>query len=100
MTDQSTEKIIEAVETYGIPLMKFYLIASVIGVLVAAAVSVAVVIYIIRTYSKIKARERKRCGGCEHLNHGDLYSTNPPQYKCEKYGCLVRITDKCKGGKR
>ena len=40
MTDQSTEKIIQAIETYGIPLMKFYLIASVVGVLITAAVSV------------------------------------------------------------
>ena len=96
MTDQSTEKIIQAIETYGIPLMKFYLIASLVGILITAAVSIIVVIHIIRTYSKIKDRGRKRCGGCEHLNHGDLYSTNPPQYKCEKYGCLVRITDKCK----
>lgn len=57
MTDQSTEKIIEAIETYGIPLMKFYLIASVIGVLVAAAVSVAIVIYIIRTYRKMEDKK-------------------------------------------
>ena len=96
MTDQSTEKIIQAIETYGIPLMKFYLIASVIGVLVTFAVSIIGVMHIIRTYRKMQDRGRKRCGGCEHLNHGDLYSTNPPQYKCEKYGCLVRITDKCK----
>ena len=96
MTDQSTEKIIQAIETYGIPIMKFYLIASVIGVLVSAAVSVAVVIHIIRTYSKMKDSAKKTCAGCEHLNHGDLYGINPPEYKCEKYGCLVRITDKCK----
>jgi hypothetical protein len=96
MTDQSTEKIIQAIETYGIPLMKFYLIASLVGVLITAAVSVIAVIHIIRTYSKLKDSAKKTCAGCEHLNRGELYTTNPPQYKCEKYGCLVRITDKCK----
>ena len=96
MTDQSTEKIIQAIETYGIPLMKFYLIASLVGVLITAAVCVTAVIHIIRTYSKLKDSAKKTCAGCEHLNRGELYPTNPPQYKCEKYGCLVRITDKCK----
>ena len=55
--DQSTEKIIQAIETYGIPLMKFYLIASVIGVLVTFAVSIIGVIHIIRTYRKMEDKK-------------------------------------------
>ena len=35
------------------------------------------------------------CCGC--VDYSIAHLTNPPQYKCEKYGCLVHITDKCKG---
>lgn len=41
----------------------------------------------------------KYCKSCEQLDHSIIYRTNIPQYKCERYGCIVSITDKCKGEK-
>ena len=40
-----------------------------------------------------------RCGSCGELDYSIAYLTNPPQYKCDKYGCIVRIDATCKGDK-
>lgn len=40
-----------------------------------------------------------RCGSCGELDYSVAYLTSPPQYKCDKYGCIVSIDDKCKGDK-
>lgn len=48
------------------------------------------------TLRKIK-RENLRCGLCPELDYSCMYASEPPQYKCEKYGCIVCVTDKCKG---
>lgn len=53
---------------------------------------------IAETIQKSK-EEELRCGLCGELDYSCMYASDPPQYKCEKYGCLVRITDECKGGK-
>lgn len=50
---------------------------------------------IAETLQKIK-EEELRCGLCGEVDYSCMYASDPPQYKCEKYGCLVRITDKCK----
>ena len=51
---------------------------------------------IAETLQKIK-EEELRCGLCGELDYSCMYASDPPQYKCEKYGCLVRVTDTCKG---
>ena len=38
-----------------------------------------------------------RCGSCGELDYSVAYLTDPPQYKCDKYGCIVRIDATCKG---
>lgn len=38
-----------------------------------------------------------RCGSCGFVDHSIMYATEPPQYKCDKYGCIVFIDDTCKG---
>lgn len=40
-----------------------------------------------------------RCGSCGELDYSIAYTTNPPQYKCDKYGCIMRIDATCKGDK-
>ena len=40
------------------------------------------------------------CANCGYVDYLVMYASDPPQYKCEKYGCLVRTTDKCKGEKK
>lgn len=40
-----------------------------------------------------------RCGSCGELDYSVAYLTDPPQYKCDKYGCIVRIDATCKGDK-
>ena len=37
-----------------------------------------------------------RCESCGYVDYSIMYASDPPQYKCERYGHLVRITDKCK----
>ena len=37
-----------------------------------------------------------RCQECGYVDYSTMYASDPPQYKCERYGHLVRITDKCK----
>ncbi len=38
-----------------------------------------------------------RCGLCAELDYSYMYASDPPQYKCERYGCIVSVSDKCKG---
>lgn len=49
---------------------------------------------------RIKMQEKKppRCQECEYVDYSVMYASDPPQYKCERYGHLVRMTDKCKKG--
>lgn len=54
---------------------------------------------IAETLRKIK-RENLRCGLCTELDYSCMYASDPPQYKCEKYGCIRRVTDKCRGDKK
>ena len=37
------------------------------------------------------------CESCGFVDHSIIYPTKPPSYKCEKYGCIVNVTDICKG---
>ena len=53
---------------------------------------------IAETMQKIK-EEELRCGLCGELDYSCMYASDPPQYKCEKYGHIVRVTDKCRGDK-
>lgn len=39
----------------------------------------------------------KRCGLCMALDFSCMYGSNPPEYKCGRYGCIVKVTDVCKG---
>lgn len=45
-------------------------------------------------------KQEKVCMFCGEVDYSTAYTSDPPQYKCEKYGCLVRTTDKCKGEKK
>lgn len=38
-----------------------------------------------------------KCESCCFVDHSTIYASNPPVYKCEKHGCIVSVTDKCKG---
>lgn len=38
-----------------------------------------------------------KCKSCGFVDHSTIYASNPPVYKCEKYGCMVSMADKCKG---
>lgn len=40
-----------------------------------------------------------KCEYCGYVDYSIAYLTNPPKYKCEKYGCIVGINDKCRWGK-
>lgn len=42
-------------------------------------------------------KQEKVCMFCGEVDYSTAYTSDPPQYKCEKYGCLVRTTDTCKG---
>ena len=53
---------------------------------------------ITETLRKCK-QESLRCGLCAELDYSYMYASEPPQYKCEKYGHIVTVTDKCKGGR-
>ena len=46
-----------------------------------------------------KKATEKICKNCGELDYDYMYGTDPPEYKCEKYGCIVKITDECKGEK-
>lgn len=35
---------------------------------------------------------------CEYVDYSTMYTSDPPQYKCERYGNLVHMTDECEGG--
>lgn len=35
------------------------------------------------------------CRHCEHVDYSALYGTDPPEYKCDLYGCLVRADGVC-----
>lgn len=38
-----------------------------------------------------------KCKFCGFVDHGTIYASNPPVYKCEKYGCMVKMDSTCKG---
>ncbi len=40
----------------------------------------------------------KKCGSCEHLDVSTMYCSDPPQFKCEYYGCIVCTDDECRAG--
>ncbi len=53
-----------------------------------------------------KEAAEKICGHCGEVDYSDMYLDNvpgeppdTPMFKCERYGCLVKVTDKCKGEK-
>ena len=60
------------------------------------------------TEGELYIKNPKRCGECEHLDYSSIYSSYPPQYKCEYYssyppqykceyyGCIVSPDDICK----
>lgn len=38
------------------------------------------------------------CASCNQVDHSIMYGVpESPSYKCERYGCIVGMTDKCKG---
>lgn len=39
----------------------------------------------------------RMCGQCGEVDYSVAYLTNPPQYKCERYGCIISADDCCKG---
>ena len=38
-----------------------------------------------------------KCKSCGFVDHSTIYASNPPVYKCKKYGCMVRMDSTCKG---
>lgn len=44
-----------------------------------------------------------KCESCGFVDHSVIYFISPARgkkiigYKCEKYGCVVKVTDTCKG---
>lgn len=50
MSEQSTEKIIEAVEEYGVPLLKLYTVMTVIGAVIFLVFFVAIFIIILKRW--------------------------------------------------
>ena len=38
----------------------------------------------------------KTCACCEHIDYSVMYPSDPPQYKCELYGCIVYANGKCR----
>lgn len=38
-----------------------------------------------------------KCETCGFIDYSTIYESNPPAYKCEKYGYMVRIDSTCKG---
>lgn len=52
MTEQNVQTIIEALEKYGVPLLKLYAVIYVIGVVVFLVIFVFVFVLIIRTWIK------------------------------------------------
>lgn len=38
-----------------------------------------------------------KCNSCGFVDYSIMYTTKPPKYKCDKYGCLVSIDSTCKG---
>ena len=39
------------------------------------------------------------CRLCGEVDYSVAYLTDPPQYKCDRFGCIVRIDATCKGDK-
>lgn len=37
-----------------------------------------------------------KCNKCGYLDTSTMYTSNPPQYKCDYYGCLVYSGSRCK----
>ena len=52
MTEQNVQMIIEALEEYGVPLLKLYAIISVIGVVVFLVIFITIFVLIIRQWKK------------------------------------------------
>lgn len=52
MTEQNVQMIIEALEEYGVPLLKLYAIISVIGVVVFLVIFITIFAIIIRQWKK------------------------------------------------
>ena len=52
MTEQNVQMIIEALEEYGVPLLKLYAIISVIGVVVFLVIFITIFVFIIRAWIK------------------------------------------------
>ncbi len=50
MSEQSIEKIIEAVEEYGVPLLKIYTIITVIGAVVFLVFFVSILVIILKRW--------------------------------------------------
>lgn len=50
MSEQSIEKIIEAVEEYGVPLLKLYTVMTVIGAVIFLVFFVAIFIIILKRW--------------------------------------------------
>lgn len=38
-----------------------------------------------------------KCKSCGFVDHSTIYASNPPEFKCEKYGCIVNVDSTCKG---
>lgn len=38
-----------------------------------------------------------KCKSCGFVNYSTIYASNPPEFKCEKYGCIVSVDSTCKG---
>lgn len=53
MTEQNVQMIIEALEEYGVPLLKLYAIISVIGVVVFLVFFITIFVIIIRHWKKM-----------------------------------------------
>lgn len=60
MTEQNVQMIIEALEEYGVPLLKLYTIISVIGVVVFLVIFVFVFVTIIRQMKEMNDEFDKR----------------------------------------
>lgn len=50
MTEQSIDKIISALEVYGVPLLKLYTVISVVGVVVFLIIFVAIFAIVIKGF--------------------------------------------------
>lgn len=54
MSEQNVEKIIEALAEYGIPLIKFYAIISIVGTVLSFILFIVIFILITKNHRDIK----------------------------------------------